>query len=107
MRWERKANAFSPVLYEHGRGQGAEVLGGHQLQHHGVGLRVEGARLGGQQPRLRRVAEEVGQQLVVGAHGRVDVLLPQRRRRVARHLTRPAGWGGGGGGEKGQRLGAL
>lgn len=75
----------SPIFYEHWGCQGGQIFSCHQLHHQRLGLRVDGAGLGGQQARLGSIGEEVWQELVVSGHGGVDVLVPECRR-VAVHL---------------------
>lgn len=63
----------SPVLYQHGRSQRGQFLCCHQLADEGMTLGIQAAR-------LRRVAEQVRQELIMLGHGVTDVLLPQSRR---------------------------
>lgn len=66
-----------PIFYQHGGRQRGQVLGRYQLQHQGMGLRVEAPGLSGEQARLGSIAEEVRKELVVTWHGVVDVLIPE------------------------------
>lgn len=66
-------SSSSPVLDEHGSAQWCQFLCCHQLADEGMTLRV-------QTTGLRRVAEQVRQELVVLGDGAADVLLPESGR---------------------------
>lgn len=73
-------SSSSPVLDEHGSAQWCQFLCCHQLADEGMTLWVQTAG-------LRRVAEQVRQELVMLGYGAADVLLPEGGR-VAVQLHR-------------------